>query len=157
MTTELLHVHSYIRGYHEYLSIWEPTVDEMYALKRELQNEQDSNAVVIVRQKLRKSRVIPRVTRSGRGKTASKPYSHPNEMMDDYEVIGHVPNLMALWLTKFVKRPTNNGKVTVKGKRVNRGGGYGLEIPCEYTFEGDLFSITWLKNKLIKEEFLAKE
>lgn len=38
-----------------------------------------------------------------------------------------------------------------------RGGGYGLGIPYEYMFEGDLFSITWLKNKLIKEEFLGKE
>ena len=74
-------------------------------------------------------------------------------MMDDYEVIGHVPKLMALWLTRFLKRPTNSGNVTVKGKRVNRGGGYGLEIPCKYTFEGDSFSITWRKNKLAKEEF----
>lgn len=44
-----------------------------------------------------------------------------------------------------------------KVKQVNRGGGYGLEIPRECTFEGDSFSITWLKNKPIKEEFLAKE
>ena len=57
-----------------------------------------SNAVAIARPKLRirKSSVTSRVTRSGRGKTASKPYSHPNEMMDDYEVIGHIPKLMAL-------------------------------------------------------------
>ena len=78
-------------------------------------------------------------------------------MKDDYEVIGHVPKLMALWLTKFLKRPTNKGKVTVKGMRVNRGGSYGLEIPCEYKFEGDSFSNTWLRNKLIEEEFLAEE
>ena len=78
-------------------------------------------------------------------------------MMDDYEVIGHVSKLMALWLTKFLKRPTNKAKVIVKGKRVNRGGGYGLEMSCGYMFEGDSFSITWRKNKLIKEEFLAEE
>ena len=46
----------------------------------------------------------------------------------------------------------NNGKVTVKGKRVNSGGGYGLEISCNYTFEGNSFSITWLKNKIAKEK-----
>ena len=116
MTKELLHVYCYIRGYHAYLSIREPKVDEMYAMKREPQNNEDSNAVAIACPKLRirKSSVTPRVTRSGRGKTASKPYSHPNEMMDDYEVIGHVPNVMALWLTKFLKRATNKGKVTVK-------------------------------------------
>ena len=51
------------------------------------------------------------VTRPGRGKTASKPYYHPNEMMDDYEMIGHLPKLMALWLTTFFERPTNKGKL----------------------------------------------
>ena len=78
MTKKLLHVYFYIRGYHAYLSIWVPKVDEMYALKREPQNKEDSNTVAIVRPKLGKSSVTPRVTRSGRGKTASKPYSHPN-------------------------------------------------------------------------------
>ena len=37
-------------------------------------------------------------------------------MMDYYEVIGHVHKLMALWLTKFLKWPTNKGKVAVKGQ-----------------------------------------
>ena len=81
---------------------------------------------------------------------------HPNEMSDDFEVVGHVPKLMAIWLTKFLKRATNIGKVVIKGKRVNRGGGYGLEIPCEYQFMGDAFSISWLKEKLQKEGFDAK-
>ena len=57
---------------------------------------------------------------------------HPNEMSDDFKVVGHVPKLMAIWLAKFLKRATNIGKVVIKGKRVNRGSGYGLEIPCEY-------------------------
>ena len=43
--------------------------------------------------------------------------------------------------------------ISFKGKRVNRGWGYRLEIPCKYMFEGDSFSITWRKNKLAKEEF----
>ena len=47
---------------------------------------------------------------------------------------------MATWFSKFLKRPTNWKKVIIKGKRVNRGGGYGLEVPCEYLFEGDCFS-----------------
>ena len=58
MTKELLQVYSYIRGYHAYLSIWEPKVDEMYALKRKPQNKEDSNAVAIVRPKLLKSIVM---------------------------------------------------------------------------------------------------
>ena len=43
---------------------------------------------------------------------------------------------MALWLAKLIERPTNKGRAVVKGKRVNRGAGYGLEIPCEYHFTG---------------------
>ena len=50
-------------------------------------------------------------------------------------------------MTKFLKRPTNSGKVKVTGKRVNRGAGYGLELPCEYLFYGDKFSFEWLKKK----------
>ena len=61
---------------------------------------------------------------------------------------------MALCLTKFLTRPTNKGRAVVKGKRVNRGAGYGLEIPCEYCFAGDEFSIQWLKSKLEEQEFL---
>ena len=56
--------------------------------------------------------------------------AHPNEMCDDFEAVGHVPKLMAIWLTKFLKRARNIGKVVINGKRVNRGGDYGLEIPC---------------------------
>ena len=48
------------------------------------------------------------------------------------EVVGHVPKLMAVWFMKFLKRPTNSGKVVITGKRVNRGSGYGLELLCEY-------------------------
>ena len=29
--------------------------------------------------------------------------SHPNEMSEDFQVVGHVPKLMAIWLTKFLK------------------------------------------------------
>ena len=77
-------------------------------------------------------------------------------MMRDLDIIGHVSKLMALWLSKFLKRASNSSKAVVKGKRVNRGGGYGLEIPCEYAFTGDSFSINWLKTKLIKKEFEIK-
>ena len=65
-----------------------------------------------------------------------------------------VPKLMAIWLTKILKRATNIGKVVIKGKRVYRGGGYGLEILCQ--FMGDAFSISWLKEKLQKQGFDAK-
>ena len=121
---------------------WEPTTGDVYKLMREPSNIKDSNAVAIVREK------------SGVKKTQPETDDfHPNNVTDRFEVIGHVPALMATWLSKFLKRPTNCGKVIIKGKRVNRGGGYGLEVPCEYHFEGDSFSCGWLQAKLIKEEF----
>jgi len=61
---------------------------------------------------------------------------------------------MALWLTKFLNRPTNKGRAVMKGKHVNSGAGYSLEIPCEYSFTGDKFSIQWLKSKLEEQGFL---
>ena len=35
---------------------------------------------------------------------------------------------------KFLKYPTNIGKVISKGKRMNRGAGYDLEVPSLYEF-----------------------
>lgn len=56
------------------------------------------------------------------------------------KVVVLVPKLMAVWLSKFLKRPTNSRKVVITGKRVSRGGGYSLELPCEYVLQVDLFS-----------------
>ena len=62
----------------------------------------------------------------------TEPLKHPNEFDPGHdEVVGHLPKLMALHATKVLKRPTNSGEVTVTGKRVNRGTGYGLEGPCK--------------------------
>ena len=90
------------------------------------------------------------------GQTEIQAGIHPSTLSNNYEVIGHIPKLMATWVSKFLKRPTNTGKVVIKGKRINRGAGFGLEIPCEYIFEGDRFSSLWLQRKLIKEEFVVK-
>ena len=139
----VLQVNSFIRGYHEYLDVWLPNMDDEYHLKREPGNKMDPNDVAIVRP-------VPRGR--SREEFAPKP-NHQNELGDDSQVLGHVPKLMAIWLTKFLKRATNNGKTVVKGKRLNRGGGYGLEVPCEYHFMGDKMSIEWLASKLKKEGF----
>ena len=88
-------------------------------------------------------------------KVAAKQTLHQNNLTYQFVVIGHVPKLhvMATWLTKFLKRPSNSGKAIIKGKCINRGGGYGLAVPCENHFQGDDFSCNWLKQKLMKEEF----
>ena len=62
-----------------------------------------------------------------------------------------------LWLTKFLKRATNSGKAVIKGKRVNRGGGYGLEVPCEYRFTGDSHGSQEIHSRGLKTKLTLKE
>ena len=150
---------------------WEPTIRDLYLLEREPSSKNDSNAVAIVRRQAEqdqgaKSRRVT-IQRNIEGHKfiifinvkcyplEIKSLSHLSEEPDDTntarlsdgifqaEVLGHVPKLKALLLTKFLKRPTISGEVIVKGNRVNRGGGYGLEVPCEYQFNGDTFSCNW--------------
>ena len=102
---------------------WALNTDE---LTRETLNTVDHNAVAIVRKR--------------EGGSSWRKCIHENELNGE-TVVGHVPKLMALWVTKCLKRPTNKGRTVVKGKGVNRGASYGLEISCEHCFIGDDFSI----------------
>ena len=120
-------VNSFIRGYHEYKNEWKSTSGNVYKLMREPNNVRDLNAVAVVREK------------SGVVKTSETVDVHPNNLTNKFEVFAHVPKLMASWLSKFLKRPTYCGKVIIKGKRVNRGGDFGLEVPYEFLFQGDGF------------------
>ena len=38
--------------------------------------------------------------------------------------------------------------IIIKGKRVNKGGDYGLKVPFEYLFQGDSFSCGFLEGLL---------
>ena len=49
---------------------------------------------------------------------------------------------------KFLSLPNHSIRVGVKGKRINRGVGYGLKIPVEYIFYGDGKAIQWAKRTL---------
>ena len=51
-----------------------------------------------------------------------------------------------------MKRKTNCGKVVIKEKPVNRGGDFGLEILCEYSFEGDNLSCKLLHRNDTKQQ-----
>ena len=54
---------------------------------------------------------------------------------------------------ELLKRASNSGTVVITAKRINRAAGYGLELPCEFKFQGDKYSCDWLKEKLKKENF----
>lgn len=52
------------------------------------------------------------------------------------QVVGHVPFNLAPSVSLFLKRGINKAFAKVVGDKVNRGGGYGLEIPCIYHLYG---------------------
>ena len=56
----------------------------------------------------------------------------------------------------FLKFKNSSIASRVTGEKINRGGGYGLEIPCEYLVEGDTRAVDWLLQKVEKEEELCK-
>ena len=73
------------------------------------------------------------------------------------EIVGHIPFNLAPVASAFLKRASNKGLVEVTGNRVNRGAGYGLEIPCKYHFYGSTLYIERLKtivHKLISDGLL---
>ncbi len=57
-------------------------------------------------------------------------------VVKDGSIIGHLPFNLAPIVSSFLTRSFNSGMTEVSGSKVNRGGGYGLEIPCKYTFYG---------------------
>ena len=50
--------------------------------------------------------------------------------------VGHVPQNIAPRLFHFLRRDVNKAFAEVTGHKVNRGAGYGLEIPCTYRLYG---------------------
>ena len=52
------------------------------------------------------------------------------------QIVGHIPYNLAPKVSALLRRDVNKGFVEVTGDRVNRGAGYGLEIPCSYRLYG---------------------
>ena len=51
-------------------------------------------------------------------------------------LVRHMPRNISKFVYKFLKLPNWKLSCKVKGKRLNRGTGYGLEIPVIFTFNG---------------------
>ena len=77
----VLEVNSFNLGYHEYQEIWTPEIGNEYELKQQPLNTVDHNTVAIV---LKREGGRPR-----------RKCIHKNEL-NGKQVLGHVPNLMAL-------------------------------------------------------------
>ena len=75
-------------------------------------------------------------------------------MIKDNDVAGHVPWALASTkqgtgiLRHFYTKKGSKGQVQVVGKAVNRGGGYGIKIPCVYKFTGQPRNVDMLKKIL---------
>ena len=61
------------------------------------------------------------------------------------QTVGHVPFNISSVISQFLRREGNQGFAEVTGDKVNRGAGYGLEIPCTYKLYGPRLYIQRLK------------
>ena len=60
-------------------------------------------------------------------------------------LVWHMPCNISKFAYKFLKLPNSKLSCKVKGKRLNRGAGYGLEIPVIYAFNGHEKTFEWIK------------
>ena len=51
-------------------------------------------------------------------------------------IVGHVPFNLAASFSHFLRRDVNKAFAKVTGAAVNRGAGYGMEVPCKYLLYG---------------------
>ena len=61
---------------------------------------------------------------------------------------GHVPKMLGRVLAIFLKLPGSRVSFMVNGERVNRVGGYDLEIPVRAKLEGHTKPVAWPKEKI---------
>ena len=77
-------------------------------------------------------------------------------VIKDGTVVGHVLRRFSLWMKMFLGLPKSDISCKITGNRVNRGAGNGLEIPCEYSAEGDRRAVNWLEKRVSSEKILVK-
>ena len=109
---------SFVRGCHVYMNIWEPLVGECLKSRKKPTNEMDKTAVAVIRIN-----------------------SYSEEV-----VVGHAPKNLSKIVFMFLSLPHCALDIFVTGKRINRGGGYGLEIPANFYLYDPAKTINWLKN-----------
>ena len=79
-------------------------------------------------------------------------------MWEKKTIIGHVPQNISKTCSMFLKVPNTSIEVQVVGKRLNRGGGCGLDITVIYGFYGQEKLVIWLIKKIeaVKKELECK-
>ena len=67
-------------------------------------------------------------------------------VLKEGQVVGHIPYNISVTVSHFLSRDYNKAFAEVTGSRVNRGGGYGLEVPCCYRFYGPELYVQRMKD-----------
>ena len=66
------------------------------------------------------------------------------------KIVVHVHQNICTTLWQFLSLSGTSINVNVYGKRINRGGGHGLELPVQYKFLGLAKAIAWTKKDSLK-------
>ena len=69
-------------------------------------------------------------------------------------VVGHVPANLSVLFSQFLSRTCNKDTVEVTGATVNRGAGYGMEVPCKYRLYGPEAYLERLKKVASEQDLL---
>ena len=69
--------------------------------------------------------------------------------MYEDRVVGHIPLAISKCISLFLTLPGSFLETKVTAKRIYRGGGYGLEVPCKYYISGQEKAVDWIKRKAI--------
>ena len=69
--------------------------------------------------------------------------------MYEDRVVGHIPLAIPKCISLFLILPGSFLETKVTGKRINRGGGYGLEVPCKHRIAGQKKAADKIKRKAI--------
>ena len=67
-------------------------------------------------------------------------------MVNDDEVVGHIPLRFSKIMSMLFKI-SSHMEVELTGKYVNRGAGYGVEIPSKYHVSGPEKAAAWVSEK----------
>ena len=113
-----------------YMDIWNPVIGGILKCKREPTNKVNKHAVAI----------------------------KCSDSLGKESIVGKIPHNISKFSSMFLTVPSTSIEVEVLGKRVNRGSGYGLEIPVKYRYYGQEKLIQWLAKKLeaVKKELECK-
>ena len=61
--------------------------------------------------------------------------------------MGYIPLAISKYISLFLTLLGSFSEIKVPGIRINRGGGYGLEVPCKYRISRQEKAVDWVKRK----------